>query len=127
MQLPGGKGCPSAGHVKRGEIWTIAAGPDCTGKPRPAVILQDDRFDMTASVTVCAFTTNVAEAPLFRLPVTPSELNGLRLACRIMVDKVMTVPKVKLGARLGRLSEEDIIRLNRAIVVFLGIGASAAS
>jgi len=82
---------------------------------------------MTASVTVCAFTTNVAEAPLFRLPVTPSELNGLRLACRIMVDKVMTVPKVKLGARLGRLSEEDIIRLNRAIVVFLGIGASAAS
>jgi mRNA interferase MazF len=41
-----------------------------------------------------------------------------------MVDKVTTIPKAKIGTRIGRLSDEDILRLNRALVVFLGIAAS---
>jgi len=113
--------------VKRGEIWTVAGGKDYAGKPRPIVIVQDDRFDMTDSITVCAFTTDPTDAPLFRLQVDPNESNGLRAACRLMVDKITTVPKAKIGARLGRLSDEDILRLNRAILVFLGIAAPSNS
>lgn len=109
--------------MKRGEIWTVAGGKDYAGKPRPAVILQDDRFDTTDSITICAFTTDPTDAPLIRLPVGPSESNGLRAGCRMMVDKITTVPKSKMGARVGRLADEDVVRLNRAVVVFLGIAA----
>jgi mRNA interferase MazF len=110
--------------MKRGEIWTIAGGKDYAGKPRPAVILQDDRFDATNSVTVCAFTTDPAQAPLFRLPVEPDERNGLRARCSLMVDKIATVPRSKVGIRVGRLGDEDLIRLSRAILVFLGMAGA---
>jgi len=109
--------------VKRGEIWTAAGSKDYAGKPRPVVILQDDRFDMTDSITVCAFTTDPTDAPLFRLLIEPNENNGLRAACRLMVDKITTVPKSKIGTRVGRLADEDMVRLNRAVLVFLGIAA----
>ena len=107
--------------MRRGEIWTVAAGGDYAGKPRPVVIVQDDRFDMTDSVTVCAFTTDPSDAPLMRLAIEPSDANGLRAVCRLMVDKITTVRKARAGIRIGRLADEDIVRLNRAIIVFLGI------
>lgn len=109
--------------MKRGEIWTVAGGKDYAGKPRPVVILQDDRFDRTDSITVCACTTDPTDAPLFRLLVEPNENNGLRAACRLMVDKITTVSRSKIGARVGRLADEDMVRLNRAVLVFLGIAA----
>ena len=84
--------------MRRGDIWTVAGGKDYAGKPRPVVVVQDDSFDATDSITVCAFTTDETEAPLFRLPVEPNERNGLRAACRLMVDKITTVPKSKFGA-----------------------------
>ncbi len=111
--------------MKRGEIWTVAGAKDYAGKPRPAVILQDDRFDATASITICAFTTDPADAPLFRLPVVPDKENGLHVPCRLMVDKITTVSKTKIGRRVGRLADEDIIRLNRAILLFLGLAGSS--
>ena len=111
--------------MKRGEIWTIAGGGDYTGKPRPAVIVQDDSFDATASVTICAFTTDPTEAPLFRIPIEPSEGNGLRAPSRLMVDKLTTVSKERVGSRVGRLDDEDMIRLNRAMLVFLGMAGSS--
>lgn len=83
--------------------------------------MQDDRFDATGSVTVCAFTTDPTEAPLFRLLVEPDEGNGLREPCRLMVDKITTVPRSKLGERIGRLDDEQMVRLARAIHVFLGL------
>ncbi len=85
--------------MRRGEVWTAVGGQDYSGKPRPVVIVHDDRFDATASITICAFTTDDTEAPLIRLPVEPTEGNGLRLASRLMVDKVTTVPKSKLGEK----------------------------
>ena len=109
--------------MKRGEIWTAAGGKDYAGKPRPVVILQDDRFDSTDSITVCAFTTDPTDAPLFRLAVDPSESNGLRARCQMMVDKITTVPKARIGARVGRLTDEEMVGLNRAVLVFLGIAA----
>jgi mRNA interferase MazF len=107
--------------MRRGEIWTVAGGPDYAGKPRPVVIVQDDRFDGTRSITVCAFTTEPVEAPLIRLLVEATELNGLRMSSRLMVDKISTVPKSKLGERIGVLDQPDLIRLNRSIFVFLGL------
>ena len=106
--------------MKRGEVWTVS-GAGFAGKPRPAVIVQDDRFDATASLTLCVFTTDETEAPLFRLAVSPSDENGLRSASRLMVDKLTTVSRESLGNRIGRLEGEDMTRLNRAIMVFLGL------
>lgn len=113
--------------MKRGEIWTVSGGPDYTGKPRPAVILQDDAFDATASVTLCPLTTHFIDAPLIRLTVEPSDRNGLRASSQLMVDKITTVSKPKVRTRLGRLSDEDIIRLNRSVIVFLGLAGSRST
>ena len=107
--------------MRRSEVWTAAAGTGYPGKPRPVVIIQDDRFDATDSVTVCAFTTDPTEAPLIRLPIVPDEQNGLREASSLMVDKITTVPRSKLGERIGRLGDQDMIRLGRAVVVFFGL------
>ena len=105
----------------RGDIWTMAGGPDYAGKPRPVVVLQSDRFDALASVTICPFTTNPLDVPLLRFVVAPNEGNGLREASRIMVDKITTISRSKLGTRIGRLGDEDVLRLNRAVLVFLGL------
>lgn len=109
--------------MRRGEIWTAAGGSGYAGMPRPVVIIQDDRFDGTDSVTVCSFTTDPTEAPLIRLRVEPGE-SGLREVSNLMVDKITTVPRTRLGDLIGRLSDEDIVRLGRAIVVFLGLAGA---
>ena len=111
--------------MRRGEVWTVAGGNDYAGKPRPAVIVQDDRFDATDSVTICVCTTNPTDAPLFRLAIQPSERNGLRASSRLMVDKLTTVPRRKLGERLGSLDDGDMVRLQRAMLVFLGMAGSS--
>jgi mRNA interferase MazF len=113
--------------LRRGEIWTVSGGKDYAGKPRPAVIIQDDRFDGTDSITICGFTRDSTDTPLFRLPVEPSVTNGLSITSRIMVDKVTTVPRSKIGSRVGRLGAEDMMRLNRAVLVFLGIAELSAA
>lgn len=77
--------------MKRAEIWTVAGGPDYVGKPRTAVVLQDDAFEGTASITLCPFTTHLVDAPLMRLPVAPTTQNGLKVASDVMVDKITTV------------------------------------
>ena len=110
--------------MRRGDIWTVSGGKDYAGKPLPVVIVQDDSFDATDSITICAFTTDPTEAPLFRLPIEPGERNGLRSSSRLMVDKITTVPKSKVGDRIGRLYEEDVVRLNQAVMVFLGLAVS---
>ncbi|MGH3928996.1 MAG: type II toxin-antitoxin system PemK/MazF family toxin [Pseudonocardiaceae bacterium] len=107
--------------MRRGEVWTAAAGKGYPGKPRPVVIIQDYRFDATGSVTVCAFTTDPTEAPLLRLPIGADPMNGLRQPSSLMVDKITTMPRSKMGEKIGRLSDEDMVALGRAIVVFLGV------
>ena len=107
--------------MRRSEVWTVAAGTGYTGQPRPVVIIQDDRFDATDSVTVCAFTTDPTEAPLIRLPLVPDGENGLREASSLMVDKITTVPRSKLGEQIGRLNDQEMMRLGRAVVVFFGL------
>jgi mRNA interferase MazF len=107
--------------MKRGEIWTVSGGAPYAGKPRPAVIVQEDRFEATSSITLCVFTTDPTVAPLLRMLVEPTDRNGLKSASRLMIDKITTVPKPRIGKRLGKLNDEDVVRLNRALTVFLGL------
>ena len=88
------------------------------------MIIQDDHFD-TDSVTLCPFTTDPTDAPLFRLLIEPDQGNGPGAPSRIMVDKVTTVRRSRLGAKVGVLDDVSVVRLNRALVVFLGIASSA--
>lgn len=107
--------------MKRGDIYVAAARGDYTGKPRPVVVIQDDRFDSTASITVCPLTTHMLAAPLARLELEPSETNGLSRPNQIMVDKITIIPRARVRDRLGHLESADLVRLNRAIIVFLGL------
>jgi len=107
--------------MKRGEVWTVSGEAPYAGKPRPAVIIQEDRFEATNSITLCIFTTDPTDAPLLRMLIEPTDRNGMASASRLMIDKITTVPKARLAKRIGKLNDEDIVRLNRALTVFLGL------
>jgi len=106
--------------VKRGEIWSVAGGVYAS-KKRPAVIVQNDDYEGTDSVTVVPFTTDPVIAPGLRVPVAPDAANGLVEAARLMVDKVTTVRRTGFGRKVGMLAASDQRRLNQALLVFLGI------
>lgn len=114
-------------RLTRGEIWTVSGGKDYAGKARPAVILQDDAFAAIDSATICTFTTDPTDAPLFRLPIAPNDGNGLQAPCRLMVDKITTVPRSKIGLLVGRLDAVDLRRLDEAVLVFLGRAGASPS
>ena len=107
--------------MKRGELWVAAGGGDYTGKPRPVIIVQDDRFEAMHSVTVCALTSDPTDAPLFRILLSPSPENGLHEECRVVVDKITTVRRERLSRRIGSLTATEMRRIDRAILVFMGI------
>lgn len=108
--------------MRRGEIWTASGGSHSAGKPRPVLIIQDDLFDATASVTVCPLTSDPTEIPLLRIPVDISTESGLSKSSRLMVDKVTTMPRTRLGERIGRISDTEMLSLERSLIVFLGLG-----
>jgi mRNA interferase MazF len=107
--------------VRRGDIYTAAAKGAYTGKPRPVVIIQDDRFDATSSVTVCPMTSYEVDAPLVRVAVPADETTGLTTASWLMVDKITTMPRENLRDQLGCLSAAIQLAVDRSIVVFLGL------
>ena len=107
--------------MKRGEIWTIAGGSDYAGKPRPAIIIQSDKFDATSSITICPLTATMVDAAPARLAIVPSRKNGLQIRSQVMVDKIATIPKSKARRRIGELDSTEILLLNRHIAVFLGL------
>jgi len=108
--------------MKRGEIWTVASGPDYSAKPRPAIILQADRFDRTDSITICGLTTTDIDAPLFRILIKSTKINNLAAESFAMADKINTVPRRKLGYRIGRLADLEMAAVGRAAATFLGLG-----
>lgn len=107
--------------MRRGEVWTVSGGAEYVGKPRPAVIVQSDRFSDTHSVTICLITTHDAEAPLLRVALEPSEGNGLRQHSKVMIDKVSTMGRVRLGQRIGRLSDEQMSEISQLLSEFLAL------
>ena len=107
--------------MRRGDIVTFAGGVYAT-KPRPALVVQDDRFDATDSLTVCPFTSTRIDAPLLRVPVTADEENGLDHDSFLMVDKMTTVRRSNARTVVGRLEATRLIQFERRLLVFLGFG-----
>jgi len=107
--------------VRRGELWTAAGGKHYASKPRPVLVVQDDRFDATDSITICPITTDPTEIPLLRIPLSPGADIGLDQPSSLMVDKLTTMPRSKLGERIGAVSDTDMLALSRSLVVFLGL------
>ncbi len=108
-------------RLRRGDLVVVAL-PGDFGKPRPAVVLQSDLFLAThPSVTVLPITSEIRDAPLFRIVFEPSRSNGLRKVSQIMVDKPMTFRREKIGAPIGRLDDELLVRVSRSLVLWLGI------
>jgi mRNA interferase MazF len=105
--------------LKRGDLVTIAM-PGDFGKPRPALVIQSDQFGTTATVSVLLVSATLVDAPLIRVRVEPSPENGLHKPSQIMVDKILTVRRDKLGAPFGRLDDEIMVTVNRAVALFLG-------
>jgi mRNA interferase MazF len=109
--------------VKRGDLVVVALQGNY-GKPRPALVVQSDLFNQThASVTVAPVTSTIVDTPLFRVTVEPSRRNGLRSVSQIMVDKVTTVRRQRLGQTIGRLEEDVMLRVSRALALWFGIAA----
>ena len=109
--------------MKRGDLVVVAVQGDY-GKPRPALVVQADLFNDThASITVVPVTSTIVDTPLFRVTVEPSRRNGLRLVSQIMIDKVTTVRRERLGQTIGRLDEDVMLRVSRALALWFGIAA----
>ena len=105
--------------MRRGDLVTVAL-QGAYGKPRPALVIQSDLFDEHPSVTVLPITSELRATPLFRITIEPDAGNGLRQASQVMVDKAQTVPREKIGEAFGRLSNENMLAVNRALAVFFG-------
>ncbi len=107
--------------MRRGDLVIVAAASDY-GKPRPAVIVQTDAFPETsASVVICQLTSEMVEAPDFRITIDPSDNNGLRARSQIMADTPVTVRRARIGQSIGRLNEGDLNRLNAALAFVMGL------
>jgi mRNA interferase MazF len=108
-------------EVSRGDLVTIAL-PGDYGKPRPALVMQADAFKALASVTVLPLTSDMHDWPLFRITIRPSRVNGLRQPSQVAVDKAATVPRTKIGQRIGRADAGTIRAVDAALASFLGLG-----
>lgn len=106
--------------MKRGDLVTVAL-PGDYGKPRPALVIQSDLFDEHRSVTIMPFSREFRDTPLFRLTVEPTPANGLQKASQIMIDNMQTVPREKVGEVFGRLGDDTMVAVNRALLLWVGL------
>lgn len=107
--------------MRRGDVVTVAAVGDY-GKPRPAVIVQTDALPAAhTSIIVCQMTSELSEAPDFRVTIEPTASNGLRVQSQVMADKPVTIRRERIGRRIGRLNEQDVTRLNVALAFAMGL------
>ncbi len=106
--------------VKRGDIVLVVI-PGSYGKPRPALVVQSDLFDEHPSVTILPITSHIRETPLFRLSLEPNQTTGLSKQSQVMVDKILTVPREKVGAVIGQVATNELREVGRMLAVFLGI------
>lgn len=106
--------------MKRGDFVTVALQGDL-GKPRPALVIQADRFDTTAALTILPVTSTLVDAPLLRLSINPDEQNGLRKPSQVMIDKPSTISRDKIGPAFGSASDTLMLSVSRALALFLGL------
>ena len=110
---------PATQALRRGDVVTVALQGDL-GKPRPALVIQSDLFDLHPSVTILPITSELREAPLFRITLPAGESTGLAKPSQVMVDKPQSIPREKIGSVCGHLDDETMLAVNRALAVFLG-------
>ncbi len=108
--------------MNRGELWTVSGGTYAQ-KPRPALIIQDDLFAASESITLLPLTSQLTDAPLLRVTVEPGQLTGLERVSQIMVDKLTTVRRVNLGQRMGRVDAKTMVAVEQSLAIFLGLGS----
>jgi mRNA interferase MazF len=106
--------------MRRGDLVAVAA-PGDFGKPRPALVVQSNQFDSTATVTVLLVSSTLVDAPLIRLTVQPTETNGLRKPSQVMIDKAMTMRRDKIEEPFGHVDDETMISVNRCLALFFGL------
>lgn len=107
--------------MKRGNVVTVAMQGDF-GKPRPALVLQSDVFsDIHATVTVALISSEIVQAPIFRLDIEPNETNGLSRPSQVQIDKIMSIRSEKIGSVIGELNDVVMVRVNRALALWLGL------
>ena len=104
----------------RGDLVTVAA-PGGYGEPRPALVIQSDLFADHLSITLCLITSDLRDTPLFRLSVDPTEANGLRQRSQVMVDKILSVPRERVGTVIGRLDHTTMVTVDRTLALWIGI------
>jgi len=108
--------------VNRGELWTVSGGTYAQ-KPRPALIIQDDLFAASESITLLPLTSQLTDAPLLRLTLEPGQLTGLERVSQIMVDKLTTVRRANLGQRVGRVDAKTMVAVEQSLAIFLGLAS----
>lgn len=107
--------------MKRGNVVTVAMQGDF-GKPRPALVLQSNVFsDIHATVTIALISSEIVQAPIFRLDIEPSEVNGLTMPSQVQIDKIMSIRSEKIGSVIGELNDVMMVRVNRALALWLGL------
>ncbi|OHB33594.1 MAG: growth inhibitor PemK [Desulfuromonadaceae bacterium GWB2_53_15] len=107
--------------MKRGDLVSVVTPGDC-GKPRPALIVQTDLFSEHPSVTICLLTSHLKQTPLFRYNVEPHPDNGLSVASHVQIDKIMTVPREKIGTVVGQLDNKQMSEITKLLALWIGIG-----
>ena len=109
--------------MKRGDLVSVAT-PGDYGKPRPALIVQTDLFSEHPSVTICLLSSHLKQTPLFRYIVEPHTDNGLSVTSQVQIDKIMTVPREKLGAIIGQLTDKQMSEVTKLLALWIGIGGT---
>jgi mRNA interferase MazF len=106
--------------VKRGDVFHVVF-PGAYGKARPAVIIQADMIEQPNSVTFLPLTDEIVCDPILRITINPNSDNGLRSISQVRIDSINTVPRKRVGEKIGHLSGADMTAVTRALAVFFGL------
>lgn len=108
-------------EVKRGDVVLVVV-PSGLGRPRPGVVVQADEFnDQLSTVFICPISSDLQEGLPLRPMIEAEPSNGLRLRSQIMTDKMIALRRDRVRRVIGRVGAETSERLDRALLVMLGL------
>lgn len=108
-------------EIRRGDIVTVSLRGDA-GKPRPALVIQGDLYNLSlASIVLCPLTSELLDVGIVRITLQPSAGNGLKLPSQVMLDKIQPAPRHQIGKRVGRLSRSELRVISQHLRIFLDL------